>query len=954
MASAATCGLAPAAWAQSPPATAPEVEAAPSATGGDSQIGEIVVTGSRISQNGYQATTPVTVAVAADLIKASPTALADGLNKLPQFVGSAGPSKVASNMGQNPNHGNILNLRGIGPNRTLILLDGVRASPTTYLNTVDVDLLPTLLVQRVDVVTAGASSVYGSDAVSGVVNFVLDSKYVGVKGVAQGGIASRGDNQNARFGLAAGTALADNRLHLIGSVDFNFSDGFLNRDRPTLRDISAGVGSTTTGVAGTATNPVVQIDDARSNFATFGGLATSGPFINTNFVSPGVYAPLNRGTATGSPSFFRAPSDYVYQGIFMSAGAYSRNISGFGRATYDIGGDTEIYAQALVAQSKIRYQGFPNLFFTTTVLPIFSGNPYIPAALQQQLTATNTASFNVAKLFTELGPIKTKENIRQLDFRGGMKGKVGGFTWQFDYTHGDSVYKFAQRNQFDLLKLSAATDAVVDPSSGKIVCRPSLSVDAAVRANYAGCVPINILGFGAATPEAAAYAFGTSIYRATNVTNDVTATVSGNLFDLPAGPLGLSVGAEYRNASLNLTSNSDPAVRRDTTGLRGISATTVRFYLSNVATARGKLNVKEAFAELAIPILKDAPIARRLDLNAAARITDYSTSGSVKTWKVGGTWTPIDDIKFRATRSRDIRAPTLFDLYAGSQFTQGSVLDPHTGISTGFNQITSGNRNLKAEIGETFTAGVVLQPSFLRGVSASVDYYKVKIKGAISTLTALAILQDCEASNGTAPSCANVQRPLPFSDRTAANFPTQITVSGINASLISTAGLDFDLSYQGRIGEGRFSARVYATRLDSFKTQLASGQATIDYAGYNAAGSGGVTGGLPKWKGTLSLNYEIGRFGLFMQENYISSLKFGPVLIYADPHIPAFYTTDMTASYKLRAFGGDIELFGTVTNLFDRAAPPVRSTGLAGLGGTIVSLYDTNGTAFVGGARFKF
>ena len=175
------------------------------------------------------------------------------------------------------------------------------------------------------------------------------------------------------------------------------------------------------------------------------------------------------------------------------------------------------------------------------------------------------------------------------------------------------------------------------------------------------------------------------------------------------------------------------------------------------------------------------------------------------------------------------------------------------------------------------------------------------------------------------------------------------------AALIATKGFDIDASYRVHIGEGLFTARLYATRLTSFKTQLALGQPLVEYAGYNAAGSGGVTGGLPRWKGNLSLNYEVGPLNIFVQENYISSLKFGPVQVYVDPNIKAFYTTDLTVTYKLKAFGAGTELFGTVTNLFDKTPPLVYPTSVPGAGlSTIVGLYDVTGRAFVLGARFAF
>jgi hypothetical protein len=177
----------------------------------------------------------------------------------------------------------------------------------------------------------------------------------------------------------------------------------------------------------------------------------------------------------------------------------------------------------------------------------------------------------------------------------------------------------------------------------------------------------------------------------------------------------------------------------------------------------------------------------------------------------------------------------------------------------------------------------------------------------------------------------------------------------VNAALIQTKGIDFDASYRTPIAGGQLTARLYASWLKTFKTQLALGQPLINYAGYNAAGSGGVTGGLPKLKGNVSLNYENGPFSIFVQENYISSLKFGPIQIYQDPHIPAFYTTDVTLTYKTKAAGRNVEFFGTVTNLLDKTPPLVYPTSVPGAGlSTIVALYDVTGRAFVGGVRFAF
>jgi outer membrane receptor protein involved in Fe transport len=921
-----------------------------SADAGTAALETIIVTGSRIQRDGYQAPTPVTVAVADDLLKAAPGNLSEGLNRLPQFIGSAGPNK-SNNVFATPTHGNILNLRGLGGIRTLVLLDGLRVPATNYLGTVDVNVLPQQLVQRVDVVTAGASSAYGSDAVAGVVNFVLDTKYNGLKGVAQSGISSRGDNGTTRIGLAGGFNVTD-RLHALFSYDHYSNKGYLNQDRPYLDDQGQAVGSVVGGGrAGTAANPYTFVPGVRLSLATFGGVATTGPFANTSFTTPGAYRPLITGTPTGSPGF-NVGGDYYYGPGFQQASAPTTNDVGFGRLDYALSDTVSAYTQVLAAQSIVRYNSLPNLLLS---FPIYSGNAFLPAPLQAQMTANNTASFNLSKSMREMGPIVAREQVRNIDVMTGLRGKLGGLTWSADYVYGNADHKFSQSNQFEWTKFAAAVDAVVDPATSQIVCRPSLSADAAVRARFAGCVPFNPFGYDASSQAARNYVGGVSTYHARIISHDVTLAVSGDVFDLPAGAVSLAVGAEYRTQKLSLDSNSNPAVLQDLTGLRGLAVNTTRFYLTNTGTARGDVNVKEAFGELAIPLLKNVPLAEALDLNGAVRYTDYSTSGGVATWKVGGTWAPLAGLRFRVTRSRDIRAPTLYDLYAGPQFTQGSALDPHTNISGTFFQRTSGNPNLKPEVAKTWSFGLVLQPKFLPGFAASIDAYAMTLNGAIATLASLQTLQDCEDSGGTAPSCANITRPLPFSDKTPANYPTEVSVVGTNIAVIKTRGIDIDASYRAHIGPGRAAIRLYASYIDKFQTQLSSNQPLINFAGYNAAGAGGVAGAIPKVKGALSLSYDLANVSAFVQENVIGKIKLGPTLVYAEPAVPAQATTDIMLTVRPSVMRGHAEVFFSVTNLFDKKAPLVYGFTAPGIGlSTIQNLYDTTGRQFTAGVRSSF
>jgi outer membrane receptor protein involved in Fe transport len=316
----------------------------------------------------------------------------------------------------------------------------------------------------------------------------------------------------------------------------------------------------------------------------------------------------------------------------------------------------------------------------------------------------------------------------------------------------------------------------------------------------------------------------------------------------------------------------------------------------------------------------------------------------------------------RATRSRDIRAPTLYDLYAGTLLSlSGAALDPHTNTQVGFNTGGGGNPNLQPEHGDTVTAGLSFSPGGQNRFAGSVDFYTIEIRDAISTLSPLAILTSCEVSGGTAPSCANIVRPFPFSDHSPANAPSLVTTVGINATKVKMSGVDVDLSYRTDLGKGQLMLRAYLGYVDKFQTQVTSDQPIIDYAGWSGGGAGGVSSAIPHFKGTLSANYTFGDFGIFVQENMIDSLHLGPPLnnntsgVYVNPEISGYYMTDATFTWHPQpAWGKDIELFASITNLFDRRAPIVNSTIAAGNSlSTINGLYDTTGRAFMVGVRFS-
>lgn len=914
---------------------------------------DVVVTGSRVARDGSQSVTPITIANTEDLLRASPTNLPDALNKLPQFQNSQSPSGNFQTNANLPIHGNVLNLRGVGGIRTLILQDGVRVPPTTYTGLADINTIPQLLVQRVETVTAGASAVYGSDAVAGVVNFVLDRKFSGVRGLAQAGISDRGDYANQRLGLAVGTGFG-NGGHLIASFEHYNNEGLTKDDRTYLAGPFVAAGRTAgAGAAGTAANPYVFVADARSALRSFGGLVTSGPFSGINFTTPGAYGPPNRGTATGTGNVFLGGDYFYFRGPGLQLIEPLKTDQAFARVSYPLTGTVEAFASGSYARSIDTFRSAVSYNVST----IFSGNPYLPAPLQSQLTPTG--SFNISKAYEEIGLPYTKEDVRNYTLTGGVKGKVGDrLTWNLTYEYGNSRMAVAQSNVLQFDKLAAAIDAVRDPATGAIVCNTSLSGNAAVRTRFAGCVPLNPFGVGAASQAAYGYVTGISTYRAENTLNDVSGSIQGTVFEGWAGPVTAAVGGEYRDQSLNLTSNSDPAIPLDVTGLRGITPSAGRFYVTNVGTAKGSVTVKEAFGEVGIPLLKDLPFARSVNFNGAVRYTDYSTSGGVTTWKLGGDWMPIDGLRFRVTRSHDIRAPALFDLFAGTQTNILTVNDPHTNQAAVVTTIGGGNRTLQPEIGNTFTAGLVLKPSFLQGVTFSADYFDLKITDAISTLAPAAILNSCEASGGTSPLCALIARPLPFSNTTAANTVTAIQTVNQNIAQIQTRGVDIEGGYRFKLGSGQMGLRLFATYLERYRTQQTATDPVIEFAGYGD----NTNGARPHWRGALSLDYSIGGFSVFVQEQAVGGFKLGAnylsgpqLAVYAEPDIKPVFYTDATITYKVPG-RGDLAWFLTVNNLFDkdpRFVPAV--SGAPGLlYATVSTLYEQVGRSFTSGVRLRF
>ncbi|MCB2047468.1 MAG: TonB-dependent receptor [Novosphingobium sp.] len=936
----------------------------------------IVVTGTRIVRDGYTAPTPVTVATVEDLVKSTPSNIPDALNKLPQFQNSLSPGKSANNFSNFPIHGNVLNLRGLGtvsnnpkgPLRTLILMDGIRVAPTTFIGTIDTNVIPNLLVERVDVVTGGASAAWGSDAVAGVVNFILNKDFTGLKGVAQAGVAERGYGGNQKLGAAFGTGFGGDRGHLLLSAEYYSNDGMRRGDRKIGRDGYTYVGSTV-GCVNTTTNPTACSPGGSLNplaavadinittHSAFGKIFAAGnPYNGFKLDRDGNLSPFNAGTATGTPGFNIGGDGYRIPDSNHTVAPF-KTYQGFGRLSYDVADGVNVYAQATVSRSDLSYDPLANSFAQAApTVTIYEGNPYIPAPLAATLAPGGSFGFSAYWGNEQSSHVDERTDFWQAT--AGVDADLGNWKASLSYTHADSRHKMDQSGLWNWRNTLAAVDVV--SVNGVPTCRVLTTSFASA---FAGCKPLDLF-HGApinTSPEGYAYATGTSSYRASFKHDSVVGTLSGSLFDLPAGPLDVVVGAEYRHQSFNLTSNADPATL-DTAAERnayfagvtdrGLLGSMLYYWLTNVGTGRGSLSVKEVFGEVAVPILANTPGAEELSLNGAVRLTDYSTSGSVTTWKIGGVYKPISDVLLRATYSRDIRAPNLYELFRGDQSGIGIVLDPVTGLNQNASTVSGGNVNLKPEVAKTLTIGGVLQPSFMQGFSFAVDYYRIKLKGAIDSLSSAQILNNCYTFGPNTPECALITRPSPN------EFPSLIRISEANIAFLNTTGIDFDASYRTQVGNsGALSLRLYANYLDKFDTQAYAGQPVIHWAGKNVVGSNPVA--YPRWRGSLSVDYSTEHFGITLTEQYIGKMTHvnaGNVALsnFVNPTVGSVVYTDLSLRWIVPHNDGKFEFFTTVNNLFDKDPPIIPGTVPGVNLPTNISTYDVIGRAFTAGVRFQF
>lgn len=968
---------------------------------------DIVVTGSRIGRPDLETASPVNVVSEQEINLRQPSTAEELLRDLPSVRPNLGP---AVNNGSDGSAS--LDLRGIGPSRTLVLLDGRRVVPFGLDNIVDTNVIPVSLVERVDVVTGGASTVYGADAVAGVVNFVTKRNFAGAQVAAQYGIAERGDARRFRTDLIIGANMDEGRGNVV------FSMGYL-KNSPLLvtsRSIAAFPVSSVNGQFNGSTAAVPTIFTSPGTGATgFNFPGAIGAVINP---ATGAFVPATAANTynTNINTYFQTPLE---QYRLYTAGHY------------EITPGVEVYGSGIFTRNKVTLQLASSATFTNTY-QLALNNAYLPTAARNQLCAAYAGDINPAlagvqrltpalctaaaavqggpgtpgyleipviaqRRFTEFGPRGNPVESTMFQLQAGFRGNiVDNLKYDFSAQYGETTQNQDRENWGSFSRVQQALRSYRN-AAGNPVCADPVN----------GCVPLNLFGpEGSITPDQIAFFdLDARIRRKTQLTV-ISGNVGGDLFGfkspLADSAIGFSIGGEYRKIRAASFPDFPSQIQGEVLGTGARTPPDV-----------GQYDVKEAFGEIIIPLVSDVPFIYRLQAEGGIRYSDYSTTGTSTTWKAGGGYEPFRGFKFRGMYQKAVRSPNIAELFQSPVQGLGNLtVDPcqlalpvgNAGLtalcvatgapagtigsitppsSTQINVTTSGNRNLDVERARTYTLGGVIAPNdYLPGFSLTVDYYNIRVKDAISTPSQGDILNGCY-SPGLNPTfafngfCQLIARNPLNGSLNGAGETLGVILGGSNLGVIETAGVDIGVNQRlplqefGLNNAGAITLGFNATWLDYYHFQGTPTAINRDCTGYYSTN---CTNPRPEYKWNGRVTYSLGGFDASVLWNHVEQVRLerfsatptlplttaqpgGPnpsTVLDAFEQIGDYDYFDLAFSYQA---SDNLQLTLTIDNVGDKK-PPLVGSGVGGTafnnGNTFPTVYDPVGRYFTFGTRLKF
>ncbi|MEM1037421.1 MAG: TonB-dependent receptor [Pseudomonadota bacterium] len=900
----------------------------------------VIVTGTRIERTAANAPAPVDIVTAEDIEAFGLTDNTEALRFVPALQQSQSLSSFNEfTSGARDQYGiSALDLRGLGSARTLVLVNGRRhVAGFAGEATVDVSSIPVALIDRVEVLTGGGSSIYGADAVSGVVNYVLKDNFEGLDVRGDYSLPTRGDGE-AYFGaLTAGANFAEDRGNVVLSVEYNRQTPIRTDERDTF--VTGGAAILRRNNADIA--QALGVDPEFTNVLIPGGVfPINPPFPSIGLTFNGGLIPAliaGPGETNGVTNFQRfdrvtgelRPFDFgVRADNFASLGGDGSNIpinpsaylipdierfSLNGLASYDFTEELSGFLEVKYSNSQTEAPDVNSILLRD--VPITRDNPFLPTELAAQydsLTAQGLDPVLRATLRPDLLPLGIISENNRETFRivGGFKGEFSpAFAYEVSANYGRTNTEVIDANGFLQDRFFAGVDAVTDPN-GNIVCRSDLDPNAEIpfglfapplssgfttfQPGDGSCTPINI--FEPFTSEQVD--FFSSPFRSTFDIDQfvLNGTVTGNsaeFFKSPGGGIGYAIGFEYREEESQFIPDE----------LEAAGFGNFAFFGQIPEALGGEFDVTEGFAEVNVPILADTPFAKRLDVDASIRIADYSTVGSTTSWAVGGLWQPVDDLRLRASFNRAVRAPNINELFTPqSVFVDSSINDPCSadrlndgsefraancaqlvppGFVGGFGNVPDvaitrgGNPNLEEETADTFTIGFVYEPSFLPGLTLIADYYDIEIEDAIVQGTSEdSIFNNCvDAPDINNPACAAITR------NPTTGFIETTQATALNFAALRTEGIDYQANYafdlEDFLGEnsGDFNASIAGNYLIDREDQAFGSIESSNESRLGEAGGFGIPA-FPRHFINFNLNWEKGPYQIDYGVNYQSSTTY--------------------------------------------------------------------------------
>jgi outer membrane receptor protein involved in Fe transport len=893
---------------------------------------DIIVTGTRIQRPEAATATPVVAVSKENIIQSGVTNITELLIQTPALFNSEANFNAAGSQARTGAAGvNLLNLRGLGANRTLTLVDGRRhVAGVAGEAGVDTNTIPVGLIERVDVLTGGVSSIYGADGVSGVVNFIMRRDFEGIDIRGQSGISDFGDAESYFFSATAGTNFADDKANIAVSYEFR-KDGRVGfGDRPFGRDDAERL----------VRNPDDIPDDPNIPDRVFFrnlGYADSSP--GGALVLDGSFSPIFNGDGRPyNPGIFLPQSGFLaiggdntpiasYQGDLQSATEHHSFNAFF---NYQISPDVRFFVEGKYVKSDNFTIAQPSFDFFTF---ISEDNPLIPANVR----AAGLGEFGGLLFNRDNFDLGTRNEIFERDLYRtviGFDGKVSDrVRFEASYVYGRNDTNYTSTNQRIEDRYFAALDVVdvgqfrTGVANGVFDCRVNLDGGAIADAGNLNfgqapqtftpgqCVPLNLFGEGRASQEALDFVLTdtSNQYRIEqHVANAFISGDFGNLFELPGGAVNFAFGGEYRKEKSDFRPDAISTQVADFDPNSGVLAD-----LALLGRETGSFDVWEVFGEINVPLLADRPFFETLEFTVAGRYSDYSTVGSTEAWSVNGQWAPIRDIRFRGGYSEAVRAPNITELFAPRTGTFSFLQDPCSPVNinqgTSFRRancetlitslgadfdtfdfdsdiassaslegIVAGNRGLREESAKTWTAGVIVQPSFVRNLLITFDWYDIRLRDAVRTPTLSETAEFCvDSATLDNVFCESITR----APGTA--FVTSYVLGPQNVAFIETAGADLTINYQFEPGDGKFG---------SFNLQGTVGY--LDKFSFLPANGGIVDvergeGGFPKWNAVGDITWRLDNVSVNYGVRYIGEqLRFEIDQIAADPDIaPAEFLT---------------------------------------------------------------